>query len=91
MGGADQALRDKPPSGRNRPKASRLFSLLTILLVAAGGLAHGNAPIDIETSQATVGPGDRIMVGDLVYAVTETTTIGKDQISRAGDLLVCRP
>ncbi len=51
-----------------------------------GGWAPGNALIDIDSQEAKVSPGDKLIVGDRTYSVTETRIIPKPKVASVGDL-----
>jgi len=42
-----------------------------------GGVAPGNYLIDVDSQQARIGPGDKIMVGPSSFTVTQTLVVSK--------------
>jgi hypothetical protein len=61
------------------PSAGTVFVVMHAL--RAGGRGPGNFLQDIPTGKATVEPGDRVTVGDIDYAVTGATSLGKAAIA----------
>jgi hypothetical protein len=61
------------------PSGGTLFVAMHAL--RGGGRGPGNHLQDIATGKATVEPGDRVTVGNVTYAVTGATTVGKTAIA----------